>query len=174
MRDDACTDSGRGCDLMQCNSQIRAEPRAAARAGKEKTISGACILTAQLLKTMHDPADEGIDGDETLRPQLAKGHMNGPLILADTAQAVQRQIQTLADAHTGVPEKQQGVADPIVAPDQRLLNQLILLGAQRTRQTSVGARDVVSADKARQERYPFGPRQFFKDTAQPDDIVGVS
>jgi len=62
-----------------------------------------------------DPTDEVVDGNEPLRPQLAEGHMNGPLILADTAQTIERQIEALADAHAGVPQQQQSVADPVVA-----------------------------------------------------------
>jgi hypothetical protein len=128
MRDDASGNASCGSDLMERNTQIVTEPRAAARAGKEKAVSGECILRAEQLKTMHDPAEEGIDGNETLRPQLAKGHMNGPLILAHRAQTIERQIEAFADAHTGVPEEQQGVADPIVTPQQLLLDQLVLLG----------------------------------------------
>jgi hypothetical protein len=31
--------------------------------------------------------------------------MSGPLILADAAQAIERQIEALADAHTSVPQE---------------------------------------------------------------------
>jgi hypothetical protein len=174
VRDDARPDADRGSDLMQCNSQIGAEPRASTKAGEEKAVNGRSILGTQQLETMDNPTDEGIYGNETLCPQLTKGHMNGPLILADTAQTIERQIEALADAHTGVPEEQQGVADPIVTPQQLLLDQLILLGREGSRQTTIWTRDVVGADQTGQERYPLGPRQLFKDAAQTDDIVGVS
>ena len=86
---------------------------------------------------MHDPADEGIHGNQALSPQFAKRHMNGPLILTDRAQTIERQIEALADAHAGVPEEQQRVAEPIVAPQQFLLDQLIVLGVRgRGRQWS--------------------------------------
>jgi hypothetical protein len=68
--DDASADADRGSDLMQCNSQIGAEPRASTRAGKEKAVNGRCILGAQQLEAVHNPKDEGIYGNETLRPQL--------------------------------------------------------------------------------------------------------
>jgi hypothetical protein len=122
VRDDARPDADRGSDLMQCNSQIVAEPRAATRTGKEKAVNGRCIMGTQQLETVHNPTDEGIYGNETLCPQLAKGYMNGPLILADTAQTIERQIEALADAHPGVPEEQQCVADLIVTPQQLLLD----------------------------------------------------
>jgi hypothetical protein len=76
MWDDATADAHSGKDLMQCHTQLVAEPGAPARAKQEKTISGVCILRPHL-KTMHDPTDEGVDGNQALRPQLAKGHMNG-------------------------------------------------------------------------------------------------
>jgi hypothetical protein len=147
MRDDTTADAHNRSDLMQCHTQLVAEPGAPARASQEKAISGVCFLRPHL-KTMHDPIDEGVDGNETLRPQLAKGHMNGPLILTDTAQTIERQIEALTDPHTGVPEQQQGVADPIAAPQQFILDQVILLGCERTGQTLVGTRDVVSTDEA--------------------------
>ena len=100
--------------------------------------------------------------------------MNGPLIVTDRAQTIERQIEALADPHAGVTEKQQRVADPIVTPQQFLLDQLVLLGCQRPWQILVGARDIFGTDQTGQKRYPFGPRQFFKNTAQTDDIVGVS
>jgi len=148
MWDDTTANAHSRSDLMQCHTQLVAEPGAPARASQEKAISGVYILRLPHLKTMHDPTDEGVDGNETLRPQLAKGHMNGPLILTDTAQTIERQIEALADPHAGVPEQQQGIADPIVTPQQFVLDQVILLGCERTGQTSVGTRDVVSPDEA--------------------------
>jgi hypothetical protein len=73
------------------------------------------MLRVQSLKALHDPTDECISGNETLCAQFAKRHMNSPLSLADWAQTIERQIEALADAHTGVSQKQQGIAEPIVA-----------------------------------------------------------
>ena len=78
MRDDARPDPGRGSDLMQRNSQLVTEPHAATRAGKKKSVGGECILAAQQLEPMNESTDNGIHWNETLRPQFAKGHMNGP------------------------------------------------------------------------------------------------
>jgi hypothetical protein len=47
-----------------------------------------------------------------------------------------------------VPEEQQSVAVPIVAPQQFLLDQLVLFGGQWPRQTPVGAWDIVRAEQA--------------------------
>src|SRR6516225_10333412 len=100
--------------------------------------------------------------------------MNGPLILADRAQTIERQVEALADPHAGVTEKQQCVADPIVTPQHFLWDQMVLLGCQRPWQTLVGARDIFGTDETGEKRYPLGPCQFFKNTAQTDDIVSVS
>src|SRR5580693_5422433 len=99
--------------------------------------------------------------------------MNGPLILASAAQTIKRQIETLADAHTGMPQEQQSVAGPAVATQQFPLDQLIVLGRQRAGQTFVGTRNIVSADQTGQERYPLSPRQFIQNTAQTNDVVRV-
>jgi hypothetical protein len=48
--------------------------------------------------------------------------MNGPLIVTDRAQTIERQIEALADPHAGVTAKQQRVADPIVTLQQLLLD----------------------------------------------------
>ena len=70
--------------------------------------------------------------------------MNGPLILASAAQTIQRQIETFADAHAGMPQEQQRVAGPVVATQQFPLDQLIVLGRQRAGQIVVGARNTLA------------------------------
>jgi hypothetical protein len=165
VRDDAGGNADRGGDLMQGSAQLAAECHAAIRAGEKKGIGIARILASQRTEPIHNPADEGIHRNKALGPQLAKGHMNGPLILADGAQTIQRQIEALADAHAGVAEEQQGVAVPIVASQQFLLDQPVLLGRQWPGQTPGGAWDIIRADHAGQEGYAFGPGQFFEETA---------
>jgi hypothetical protein len=174
VRDNASRDADCGGDLVQRDAKCAAERQAAVRAGKKKAVSGERIQAAQQTETMHDLTDEGIRRNEALGLQLAKGHVNGPVILAHRAQAVQRQIEALADAHAGVAEEQQGVADAIVAPQQFLLDQAVLFGCQGPWQTPVLARDVVGTNQVGQNGNPFGPGQFFEDTAETDDVVGVS
>ena len=174
MGDDAGRNADGGGDLMHRSAELGAERHAATRAREKKAVSAARIVATQRSKTIHEPADEGIYRNKALGPQFAKGHMNAPLILADTAPTIRRQIEALADAHAGVPEEQQGVPVAIVAPQQFLLYQAILFGGQWPRQTAVLARDIVGAYESGQERDPFGPSQLFENTAQTDNIVGVS
>src|ERR1700682_828585 len=99
--------------------------------------------------------------------------MDGPLILAGAAQTIQRQIETFADAHAGMPQQQQRVAGPVVATQQFPVDQLIVLGHQGAGQIVVGTRNIVGADQAGQERYTLSPRQFIQNTAQTNDVVRV-
>ena len=67
------------------NAQLGAERHTSMRAGEKKAIRVAGILATQGTETIHYPADEGIRRNKALSPQLAEGHMNGRLILADPA-----------------------------------------------------------------------------------------
>jgi hypothetical protein len=60
-------------------------------------------------------ADEGIHRDQTLGLELAEWHEDGPLVRAEWAQAIEGQIGTFGDAHSGVALQQQGSAGEIVA-----------------------------------------------------------
>jgi hypothetical protein len=44
--------------------------------------------------------------------------MEGPAILADTAEVIPRGIGALTNAHAGVAEQTEGIPVPIVAPPQ--------------------------------------------------------
>ena len=59
--------------------------------------------------------------------------MDGPLLGAERAQTVEREIDAFADAHAGVTQKQQDITNEVIAPQQFLLDQLILLWSQRAR-----------------------------------------
>ena len=73
--------------------------------------------------------------------------MNRPLIRAGGAEAVEGQIGTLADAHAGVANQQKGIATQIIAAEELLLQELILLCGERTWQSLREARNVLAADQ---------------------------
>ena len=79
--------------------------------------------------------------------EFAERHMNGPLIRAGGAEAVEGQIGALADAHAGVADQQEGIAAQIVAAEELLLQKLILFGGERTWKSVGEARDVLAADQ---------------------------
>jgi hypothetical protein len=68
MRNDSSRDAGCGGDLVKRSAQLVTERLASTWASEEKLVSGTCILGAKHLETTHDPADEGVDRNEALRP----------------------------------------------------------------------------------------------------------
>jgi hypothetical protein len=52
--------------------------------------------------------------------------MNGPLMRAGRAKAIDRQISAFSDAHAGVANQHKGIAAEIVATQEFLLQELIL------------------------------------------------
>ena len=61
--------------------------------------------------------------------------MDGPLIRADGAKAIEGQVCTLADTHAGVAEQQKDISPQIVAAEKLLLQELVLLCSERSWQT---------------------------------------
>ena len=49
--------------------------------------------------------DQGVDGNPALGFELAEGYMDSPLVGADSAQTIDREIDTFADAHAGMTDK---------------------------------------------------------------------
>jgi hypothetical protein len=76
--------------------------------------------------------------------------MERPQSGREWAQAIEGQIDTLADADTGVTDEQEGVAGNIVAAQEFLLDKAILFGSQWPRKSIVGVRDVVRMEKTNQ------------------------
>ena len=64
--------------------------------------------------------------------------MNRPLIGAGGAEATARQIRALTDAYAGVTNEQKSVTAQIVAAEELLLEELILLCGEGAWQPSVG------------------------------------
>src|SRR5258708_31236121 len=99
--------------------------------------------------------------------------MDGPLIRAERAQTVEREIDTFADAHASVTQKQQDITNEVIAPQQFLLDQLILLRSQRARQMVLLARYIVTTEQMGKGWDLLGPGEFFQHTAQVDHIVSA-
>src|SRR5260370_37613225 len=99
--------------------------------------------------------------------------MNRPLIRAGRAKAVGGQIGTLTDAHAGVANQQKGIATQIVAAEELLLQELILLCCERTRKSVREARNVLAADQMGEVSKLFGPSQFVAGGAQRDEQVDI-
>src|SRR5258708_16387850 len=99
--------------------------------------------------------------------------MDGPLIRHERAQTVEREIDTFADAHASVTEKQQDITNEVIASQQLLLDQLMLLRSQRARQMVLLARYIVTTEQMGKGWELLGPGEFFQHTAQVDHIVSA-
>jgi len=64
---------------------------------------------------MDELTDKRVNRHQTFGFQLSQGHMNGPLLWAERAKTIEREIDAFADAHASVAKQQQHIAGEIVA-----------------------------------------------------------
>ena len=95
--------------------------------GQQTAIGGQRIERAEEAETLDQLTNERVDRDHPFGLQLAERHVNRPLIGAGGVEAIEGQIGRFADAHAGVAKQQEDVGAEIVAAQQFLLEQLILL-----------------------------------------------
>ena len=105
------------------------------------------IQGAKEAQPLDELADERIHRDHSFGFQFPERHMDGPLIRASGTEAVGGQIGALTDAHAGVANQQKDIRAQVVAAEKLLLQQLILFGRKRTRQSVWKARDVLAPDQ---------------------------
>jgi hypothetical protein len=72
-----------------------------------------------------------------------------------------------------VAEEKEGVTIPILAPQQFLLDYLVLVGGKRARQIMLLAGYVLPKDQAGQSGEIFGPSQFLQHEAQMEQVDGI-
>ena len=111
---------------------------------------------------MNEFTDERVHRDHSLGLQLAKRNVNCPLIRAEVVEAIISKIDTFADAHSGVALQQEDIGGQIVAAEQFLLDQLILLGRQGAWQPLRSTRDVLATDQMGQVGDLRAPGKFFQ------------
>ena len=86
--------------------------------------------------------------------------MNRPLFWVGGAQAIEGQVGTLTDAHTRVPHQQKGITPEVVAAEELLLQELILLGGERPWEPVRSTRNILTADQMGEFGKLFGPSEF--------------
>jgi hypothetical protein len=69
----------------------------------------------------------------SFRLELAQRNVNRPAIAADIAKAIIGEIDTFTNTHTGMAQQQEDVGRQIIAAEQLLLDELILLCRQGSR-----------------------------------------
>src|SRR5271170_2709611 len=100
--------------------------------------------------------------------------MDSPLVWPGAVQAAIRQVDAFADAYAGVAKQQEDISAQVVAADQLLLEELILVCGKRPGQTLGCARDIFAAQQMSEFNNPVGPRQFAEDGAQGDEAADAS
>ncbi len=158
-------------DLVQVIAELTNERFFGERAGQEPSIGGQRIEGAKESQALDEFTDKRIDGDHAFGLQLAERHVNRPLIRAGGAETIAGQIGALTDAHTGVTNQQKSIAAQIVAAEELLLEELILLCGERTGESLRETRNVLGADQMGEFRKLFGPSQLVEDAAQMDEQV---
>ena len=160
-------------DLVEVVAELTNERFFGERASQEPSVGRQRIEGTKESEALDEFTNKGIHGDHAFRLELAERHVNRPLIRARGAEAIKRQIGTFANAHAGVANQQKGVAAQIVAAEQLLLQELILLCSKRPGKPLREARNVLAADQMSEFRKLFRPGQFIEDAAQMDEQVDI-
>ena len=122
---------------------------------------------------MDDLTDKRVDRDHALGLQLAERNVNRPSIRAGIMEAIIGKINTFPDAHSGVAHQQQDIGGQIIAAEQFLLNQLILLGRQGAWQPLRSARNVLATDQMGQVGDLRAPGKLFQHAAHKQQACDV-
>src|ERR1035437_3982570 len=99
--------------------------------------------------------------------------MDGPLIWSDGAETLPGQVCTLSDAHASVTDQQEGICAQVVAADELLLEEFILLCCERPWKLLRGAWNVFATNQVGEFSLLSGPCQIAQDRAQCDEQVDV-
>ena len=124
---------------------------------------------------MNELTDERVHRDHSLGLQLAERNVNRPAVRAEIVEAIIGKIDTFADAHSGVALQQEHIGRQIVAAEQFLLDQLILLGRQGAWQPLRSTWNVLATDQMGQIGDLRTPGKFFQNAAhkqQASDVDG--
>jgi len=124
---------------------------------------------------MNEITDERVHRDHSLSLQLTKRNVNRPAVRAEIVEAIIGKIGTFADAHSGVALQQEYIGGQIVAAEQFLLDQLILLGRQGAWQPLRGTWDVLATDQMGQIGKLRAPGKLLQNAAhkqQASDVDG--
>ena len=128
--------------------------------GQEPSISRQRIKETKKSEALDKLTHKGVHGNHAFGFELAEWHVNRPLIRPGGAKAVAGQIGALTDAHAGVANQQKDIATEIVAAEEFLLEDLVLLCGEWAWEALREARNILAADEMSEFGKLFGPRQF--------------
>src|SRR5438876_9993682 len=122
------------------------------RTGQEASIRRQRIKETKESEALDEFTYKGVHRDHTFGFELAERHMNGPLIRPGRAKAVVGQIGAFTNAHAGVANQQKDIATEIVAAEEFLLQELVLLGCEWEWKSLRAARNILAAEEMRECR----------------------
>src|ERR1039457_381004 len=169
VRDDACGEAESVTDQMQVIAELHEQSYCGSWTGQQPTVGRQRIEETEESKPLDEDRRRSIDGDHSFGFEFAERYMDGPLIWTDGAKTIEGQVRTLSDAHAGVAEQQIDISAQIVAAEELLLQELVLLCSERTWQTLRCARNILVADQTSEFRMLACPGQFAEDGAQSDE-----
>jgi len=139
-----------------------------AGASQEPSIGRQRIQRTKETEALDELAHKAIYRDHPFRFEFAERHVNRPLIRAGRAEASEGQIGTFTDAHAGVANQQKGIATQIIAAQELLLQEFVLLWREWAWKFLRETRKVRAPDQMSEFRKLFGPSQFVQNGAQSD------
>src|SRR5229473_3025120 len=110
--------------------------------------AGRRIQGAQSQNARYDAPDVVVNRHEAFGVELAERDMKCPQFFPHLPQAIQRKIDTLADADSGGADEQQSVGRQIVDVAEFLIQPLIVLRGKRLGQITGRGRKILSANEA--------------------------
>src|SRR5882672_11907909 len=136
--------------------------------GQEPSVVRHRIQRAKEAQSMNEITDENINRNHAFRLEFSQRYVDRPLVRAYGVQAVIGEVNTLADAHAGVPKQQEDICGKIVAPYQLLLQELVLLCGERPGQTLWRTRNILAPYQMSEFSKLVCPGQLVQDGAQSD------
>ena len=121
---------------------------------------------------MEDPARVIIDRDPSFGVQLPERDTYRPLVLAEFAQGIGRELKAFADTHAGGPEKQQSLGAQGLPFVETALQFLVILGREGLGKVQV-ARGIISGREQVCSRRIAARLQIPQQAADIDDSVNA-
>jgi len=121
MGDDSGGESQGMTDLVQVIAKLMKDCFLTMPAGEQSAVGGQRIERAKESQAMDEITNKRIDGNHAFRFQFAEGNVYCPLIGAGGAEAIEGEVDALANAHACVTHQQKSVGAQIVASQELLL-----------------------------------------------------
>ena len=152
-------------DLVQVITKLMQDCFLAVPAGQQPPVGGQRIEGTKESQSMDEITDQRIDRNHAFRFQFSERDMYCPLIGTCGAEAIEGQVDALANAHTCVANQQKGVGAQIIASKELLLQYLVLLCGERPRESVGQTRNILGADQVGEFRMLLHPSQLREDAA---------